>query len=432
MRAYGLDMTLLAEQLTQVRALAAWGEQELLALPVPARRDPAQAQCAAAVHARCRAARMEFMRQHGGWLYATLTQDHALALRLDELLHAVGDAVPGLLPSQGQWAREHACIQAEKEGWEIEQAIVLWGVLRQPECGHHLIDSMLRPSTRALALLPQFRNDAQVQIGPVHVQRRDGAAWLTVANQSGLNAEDNALVEAMEVAVDLALLDDEVMVGVVRGGLMEHPKYRDRRVFCSGINLQHLYQGKISFVDFLLRREFTYLNKIRRGLCWPGTDVREQGIEKPWVAAVDAFAIGGGLQLMLTFDHVVAERQAYFVLPAAKEGIVPGSANLRLGARVGHRVSRDMILRGRIIQADEPDAAGLADAVVASEAMDVTIAHAVQQMRSEAVAPNRRMLRVAEESPEDFRRYMVEFVLVQSSRIYADDVLARLRQRWAA
>ncbi|WP_269190331.1 hypothetical protein [Xanthomonas graminis] len=42
------------------------------------------------------------------------------------------------------------------------------------------------------------------------------------------------------------------------------------------------------------------------------------------------------------------------------------------------------------------------------------------------------MLCVAEESPEDFRRYMTEFVLVQCSRIYADDVLARLRQRWSA
>ncbi|MCC4595900.1 enoyl-CoA hydratase/isomerase family protein [Xanthomonas campestris pv. phormiicola] len=355
-----------------------------------------------------------------------------MALRLDEVLHAAASLVPGLLPSQAQWARESACIQSEKDGWEIEQGIVLWGLLRQPECGRHLIESQLRPTARALELLPHFRREAQLQIGPIHVQRRDGAAWLTVTNQTGLNAEDNALVEAMEVAVDLALLDEQVMVGVVRGGPMQHPKYRGRRVFCSGINLQHLHQGKISFVDFLLRREFTYLNKIRRGLCWPGADVREHGIEKPWVAAVDAFAIGGGLQLLLVFDHVVAERQAYFVLPAAKEGIVPGSANLRLGARVGHRVSRDMILRGRVIHAEEPDAAGLADEVVDADGMDAAIARAVDQMRSEAVAPNRRMLCIAEESPEDFRRYMTEFVLVQSSRIYADDVLVRLRRRWAA
>lgn len=424
-------MTLLADDIAELQALAVWSEQALAALPPRARRNQTQAQHAAAVHARCRAARMDFMRHHGDWLYATLTRDRTLALRLDEVLHAAAELVPGLLPSQAQWAHESTCIQSEKEGWEIEQGIVLWGVLRQPECGHHLIESLLRPTARALELLPQFRSEAQVQIGPVHVQRRDGAAWLTVANQAGLNAEDNALVEAMEVAVDLALLDDQVMVGVVRGGPMQHPKYRDRRVFCSGINLQHLYQGKISFVDFLLRREFTYLNKIRRGLCWPGADAREHSIEKPWVAAVDAFAIGGGLQLLLVFDHVVAERQAYFVLPAAKEGIVPGSANLRLGLRAGNRVSRDMILRGRVIRAEEPDAAGLADEVVDADSMDAAIDRAVEQMRSEAVAPNRRMLCVAEESPEDFRRYMTEFVLVQCSRIYADDVLARLRQRWA-
>ncbi|WP_019304449.1 (3,5-dihydroxyphenyl)acetyl-CoA 1,2-dioxygenase DpgC [Xanthomonas oryzae] len=420
-----------ADDMAQLHALASWSEQALAALPPRAQRDPTQAQRAAAIHTRCRSARMDFMRRHGDWLYATLTQERTLALRLDEVVHAADELVPGLLPSQAQWAQESTCIQSEKEGWEIEQGIVLWGVLRQPECGHHLIESMLRPTARALELLPQFRSQAQVQIGPIHLQRRDGVAWLTVANQTGLNAEDNALVEAMEVAVDLSLLDEQVQLGVVRGGPMQHPKYSGQRVFCSGINLQHLHQGKISFVDFLLRREFTYLNKIRRGLCWPGADEREHTIEKPWVAAVDAFATGGGLQLLLVFDHVVAERQAYFVLPAAKEGIVPGSANLRLGLRAGNRVSRDMILRGRIIRAEEPDAAGLVDEVVDAGDMDAAVARAVEQMRSEAVAPNRRMLCVAEESPEDFRRYMAEFALVQCSRIYADDVLARLRQRWA-
>ncbi|UXA53240.1 enoyl-CoA hydratase/isomerase family protein [Xanthomonas prunicola] len=425
-------MNPLADDMAQLHALADWSEQALAALPPRVQRDALHTRRAAAIHARCRSARMDFMRRHGDWLYGTLTQHRTLALRLDEVLHAAAKLVPGLLPSQAQWAQDGACIQSEKEGWEIEQGIVLWGVLRQPECGHHLIESLLRPTARALDLLPEFRSQGHLQIGPIHLQRRDGVAWLTVANQTGLNAEDNALVEAMEVAVDLALLDDQVTVGVVRGGPMQHPKYSGRRVFCSGINLQHLHQGKISFVDFLLRREFTYLNKLRRGLCWPGADALEHSIEKPWVAAVDTFAIGGGLQLLLVFDHVVAERDAYFVLPAAKEGIVPGSANLRLGLRAGQRVSRDMILRGRIIRAEEPDAAGLVDDVVDAGDMDAAIARAVEQMRSEAVAPNRRMLCIAQESHEDFRRYMAEFALVQSSRIYADDVLARLRQRWAA
>lgn len=425
-------MSRLAEDLTQLQALAACAELDLAELPPRARRDAAQAQRAAATHSRCRTARMDFMRRHGDWLYATLTQDLSLALRLDELLQAADTLVPGLLPSASQWQSESHCLQSEKEGWEIEQGIVLWGILRHPANGIHLIESMLRPTARALELLESFRTEAQVQIGCVHLQRRDGVAWLTVGNQTGLNAEDNALVEAMEVAVDLALLDDQVTVGVVRGGPMQHPKYRGRRVFCSGINLQHLYQGQISFVDFLLRREFTYLNKIRHGLSWPNADVCAHGIEKPWVAGVDAFAIGGGFQLMLVFDHVVAEREAYFVLPAAKEGIVPGSANLRLGARAGDRISRDMILRGRVIQANESDAAELADEVVDADAMDATLVRAAQQMSSEAVAPNRRMLRLAQESLEDFRRYMAEFALVQSSRIYADDVLERLRQRWSA
>jgi len=56
-------------------------------------------------------------------------------------------------------------------------------------------------------------------------------------------------------------------------------------------------------------------------------DVHGVGIEKPWIAVVESFAIGGHCQILLTQDYVLAANDAFMTLPARKEGIVPGAAN---------------------------------------------------------------------------------------------------------
>ncbi|MET3498354.1 (3,5-dihydroxyphenyl)acetyl-CoA 1,2-dioxygenase DpgC [Variovorax boronicumulans] len=405
----------------------------LAALPPPIERDTEQHKISASSHARCRAARTAFMARHGAWLYDQLTVDCTVPLRLAELVRAAAEHTPALFATPAQWAAESGRLQAQKEGWEIEQGIFVQGVLRDARCGAHLVESMLHPLPRSLELLTSFRQSGRAEVGPVHIERRGEVAHLTVCNDAHLNAEDNELAVGLEVCVDLALLDAEVRVGVVRGGVMSHPKYRGRRVFCSGINLKHLYAGRISYIDFLLGREFGYVNKIRHGLRGLAAHDSAGGttVEKPWIAAVDSFAIGGGLQLMLVFDHVVASRGTHFVLPAANEGIIPGLANLRLPMRAGNRLARDMILRGRVVHAEEPDAALLVDEVVEEAHMEAAITAAAKQMRSDAIVPNRRMLRMAEESLDQFRAYMAEFALEQARRIHAPDVLSRLHARYA-
>lgn len=127
---------------------------------------------------------------------------------------------------------------------------------------------MRKPTRRALDLLPEFRRTGRLRLGAVDIERGgDGGARLTVVNNHCLNAEDNRHVEDMETAVDLTLLDPGVKVGVLRGGVMDHPRYQGRRVFSAGINLAHLHEGRISYVDFLLRRELGYIAKLLRGHC---------------------------------------------------------------------------------------------------------------------------------------------------------------------
>ncbi|UXY31782.1 (3,5-dihydroxyphenyl)acetyl-CoA 1,2-dioxygenase DpgC [Streptomyces sp. HUAS TT20] len=397
------------------------------ALPEPAERTPAQRAEIAAAHDVARTERARFLDRHAEAVYDELTDSRSVFLRLPELVEAAADACPGLVPTAAQLASERANRQAGKEGYEIDQGIFLRAVLRSPVAGAHLLDAMLRPTPRALELLPEFRTTGRLELRSVRLERRDGVAHLTMCRQDCLNAEDEAQVEDMETAVDIALLDPDVSVGVLRGGKMTHPRYRGRRVFSAGINLKSLHAGDISLVGFLLRREIGYIHKLVRGvLVDEAASWRSPTIEKPWVGAVDTFAIGGGAQLLLVLDHVAAASDAYFSLPAAREGIVPGAGNFRLGRALGPRGSRQIILQGRRVFATEPDARFLFDEAVEPEELDAAAARAADRLSAPAVVPNRRMLRVAEDPPEDFRRYMAEFALQQALRLYGEDVINKV------
>ena len=144
------------------------------------------------------------------------------------------------------------------------------------------------------------------------------------------------------------------------------------------------------------------------------------------MAAVDGFAIGGGMQLLFVFDHVLAAADAYFSLPAAQEGIVPGAANFRLTRCAGPRLSRQIILGGRRIWASEPAASLVVDEVVEPSGMEEAVERSLGRLRSPAVLANRQMLNLADEPPDEFRRYMAEFAVSQALRLYSEDVIGKV------
>ncbi|MGW1685254.1 (3,5-dihydroxyphenyl)acetyl-CoA 1,2-dioxygenase DpgC [Streptomyces albidoflavus] len=402
-------------------------EQPLASLPEAEARSPHQVAVALAARRSARAIRSGFVETRAEAVYAHLTDGLTVPLRIAEVVEAAAQAFPRLVPDERQLAADRARAQAGKEGHEIDQGILLQGLLRAPSAGQHLLETMLRPTQRALGLLPDFRRRGIADLGSVRVERRGLAAHLTMCRDDCLNAEDNQQVEDMETAVDLALLDPDVRVGVLRGGTMTHQRYRGRRVFSSGINLKSLHAGDISLVDFLLRRELGYISKLVRGIAsdeskqWPPGPVH-----KPWVAAVDTFAIGGGAQLLLVFDHIIAASDSYISLPAAQEGIIPGAANFRLTRVVGPRIARRMILQGERIHATDPEARLLVDEVVDPEVVHEAILASVERLAQPAVLPNRLMLNRTEEPLEDFRRYMAEFALEQAHRLYSSDVMHKV------
>jgi (3,5-dihydroxyphenyl)acetyl-CoA 1,2-dioxygenase len=370
-----------------------------------------------------RQARRRFLEQHIDAVYNALTDRHGRSVRLEVLVSAAADMFPALLPNSAEIAQETARRQTDKLGLAIDQALFVRAVLASPVAGPHLVETMLGATEQALALQNEFESIGRIALDTVVVERLGAVGYVTLANFDCLNAEDLPLLRDLETAVDLVLLDPKIKVGVLRGAVMKHPKYAGRRVFCSGLNLKALRDGCIPIIEFLVVRELGLVNKLRWGLMLPGRcGPYGPCLDKPWIAAVDSFAIGGGVQMLLVVDHVVAASNATFSLPASKEGFVPGAANLRLGRYVGARLARRLILDGKTLSAEEPDAAMLCDLVVPPEQMDTAVEAAAIRFSSESILANRRVLTLAEEPLDDLRRYLAEFALIQALRMHSRDV----------
>lgn len=413
------------------------GEELLARLPARPGRNDAEAEAAAVLRAELDAARSRFLRAHAETVYAALTGDLGRAVRDDELVYAAAERFPGLVPTRAQVAAERTRALPEKEGVEVAQGLFLSFVLASPRCGAHLVWSMLRPTEAALERLADFRATGIADLGGTVLERRGRAAYLEIRNDRHLNAEDCDTLPATETAVDLALLDPEVEVGVIRGAVVSHPRYAGRRIFGAGLNLTHLYHGRLDYL-FFVTRDLGYVNKLFRGLSAeehrPGEP--EETTEKLWVAAVETFAIGGACQILHTVDHVIATRGTRLYLPARKEGILPGASNLRLPRSVGDRLARQAILSGLEFEAGTPHGDLLCDEIVeSSEEMDAAVAARVEALTSSGLvnaAGNRRALRVGQEPLEIFRQYMAMFCREQVYCHLSPALVRNLEQHWNA
>ncbi|HSO54338.1 MAG TPA: enoyl-CoA hydratase-related protein [Actinomycetes bacterium] len=178
----------------------------------------------------------------------------------------------------------------------------------------------------------------------VRVEVDGRVATVTLDRPEALNAISTELAVALAEAVEPLATDPEVRAVVLTGA--------GERAFCVGADLKQ----RAGFDDhgwFVQREAF------RRGFA----AVRRCPL--PTVAAVRGFALGGGTELALACDLVVAADDAIFGLPEVRLGLVPaGGGTQLLVRRVGRSAARDLVLTGRRVGADEARRLGLADRVV--------------------------------------------------------------------
>ena len=175
---------------------------------------------------------------------------------------------------------------------------------------------------------------------------RDGAIAIVLLNRpEALNALSDELMD--ELVSALGELDrDEAVRAIVLGG--------SERAFAAGADIGELAQ--ISAVELYYQRRIERWDAIR-------------GLWTPLVAAVSGYCLGGGCELAMACDLIVASESAEFGQPETGLGIIPGAGGTqRLTRAVGKALARDVILSGRRLSAREARAAGLVARVVAKEA----------------------------------------------------------------
>jgi enoyl-CoA hydratase/carnithine racemase len=178
----------------------------------------------------------------------------------------------------------------------------------------------------------------------VRVEVAGRVATVTLDRPEALNAISTELAADLAEAVEPLATDPGVRAVVLTGA--------GERAFCVGADLKQ----RAGFDDhgwFVQREAF------RRGFA----AVRRCPL--PTVAAVSGFALGGGAELALACDLVVAGDDATFGLPEVRLGLVPaGGGTQLLVRRVGRSAARDLVLTGRRVGAEEAGRLGLADRVV--------------------------------------------------------------------
>jgi enoyl-CoA hydratase len=173
-------------------------------------------------------------------------------------------------------------------------------------------------------------------------ERRDGVLLLRLNRPDKLNAIDAAMLGELCAALEEARVDDAVRVVVLTG---------NERAFSAGADIDG-FAGVTVEELATSRSDLPQWDTIRR-------------FPKPLIAAVSGYVFGGGLELALACDIIVAAQGARFAAPEIKIGLIPGAGGTQLLARrFGKYRAMELVLTGREFSAEEAERWGLVNLVV--------------------------------------------------------------------
>lgn len=211
------------------------------------------------------------------------------------------------------------------------------------------------------------------------VERRDGVGLITLNRPKQLNALNSQL--ARETLTVLKEFDVDPKIGaiVITGS---------SRAFAAGADIEEMAEK--SFTEFYMDDFLSPWDEV-------------SSISKPIIAAVGGFALGGGCELALLCDFIIASEDAQFGNPEIKLGILPGiGGSQRLTRSVGKALAMDLVLTGRNIDAQEAKQVGIVARVVAAEDLMQTAieaAHTIAGYNAPAVKLAKRAVNMALETP---------------------------------
>jgi len=179
----------------------------------------------------------------------------------------------------------------------------------------------------------------------ITAEKKDNVGLITLNRPDALNALCDALVNEMAEALDDFEADAKIGCIVITGS---------EKAFAAGADIKEM-QGK-SYMD-AYQEDFITRNWERVVTC-----------RKPVIAAVQGYALGGGCELAMMCDFIIAAENAKFGQPEISLGVTPGAGgSQRLTRFVGKSKAMEMCLTGRMMDADEAERSGLASRVLPAD-----------------------------------------------------------------
>lgn len=179
---------------------------------------------------------------------------------------------------------------------------------------------------------------------PVIITEEDGVLTITINRPDSRNAVNRDVRDFVHAAIDRLEAEPALRAGVITGA--------GDKAFCAGMDLIEASKGK---ANRLGGADGGFAGLTR----YPRT--------KPLIAAVNGAALGGGFEIVLACDLVVASSDAWFALPEPLRGIIPGGGGaVRLSQLLPKAIANDVLLCGARLTADEAARWGLVNQVVAA------------------------------------------------------------------
>lgn len=191
----------------------------------------------------------------------------------------------------------------------------------------------------------------------IRVETRDRVGLITLDRPKALNALNDALMDELGKALLAFEADPEIGAVVITGS---------EKAFAAG-------------ADISAMKDWSYMDVYTSEYITRNWETLKQ-IRKPVIAAVGGYALGGGCELAMMCDVVIAADSARFGQPEIKLGIIPGAGGTqRLPRAISKAKAMDLILTGRLMNAEEAERAGLVSRVVpAAQLLDEALAVATQ------------------------------------------------------
>lgn len=218
----------------------------------------------------------------------------------------------------------------------------------------------------------------------ITVEQRDAVTLITLNRPKALNALNSKVLEELIDAFAAYQADDSQLCTVLTGS--------GDKAFAAGADIKEMSEKDAA--DFYLEDFFA-----------PWTSEIVKKTRKPWIAAVNGFALGGGCELAMMADFIIASENAKFGQPEIKLGVAPGmGGSQRLTKAVGKSKAMEMCLTGRMMDAEEAERSNLVARVVPHDQLldeAMKTAKQIASMPPMAAIANKEMVNAAFETGLD-------------------------------